>query len=311
MAMEEPVGGIGREIARAIAKELLDLLGELVAGDGVAGRTPPVEERSARNHRQRRLIGIGLAHEVPHVGIAEGVGVGIAGKEIGDDIVGEIPGLSLPRRLADREVDGGQIAGVVASPGADREEDDIPRLHRDLRKRPDRDDAVPLGFAGGKTHHRAPAPHLHHPCDAIATGGVGMLHRAVDRHRGRHRALPSEDGAERRRRMNGEAFGLHRPRHLHRLIRRIGDHREGIGGSPPLHERVIGMRLHPPGDPSVELHSPLADPEVGKPGRENRPVNTLPGSERIELGVIEGAVGSRPFDPGDEAEDLGGGVDEH
>ena len=71
------------------------------------------------------------------------------------------------------------------------------------------------------------------------------------------------------------------------------------------------MRLHPPVDPSVEVHAPLADPEVGKPGRENRPVDPLPGSDRIELGVVEGAVGGRPFDPGDEAENLGGGVDKH
>ena len=311
MTMEEPVGGVGREIPGAIPEELFNSLSQGMAGDGVAGRAPPVEERSARDHGQRRLVGIGLADEVPHARMAERIGVWIAGEEVGNDVVGQVPGACLPPRLPDREIDGGQVAGVVASPRADRKENDIPRLDDNVGKRADGDHAVALALPRGEAHDRAAAPHLHHPGDAVAAGGVGMLHGGVDRHRGRHRALPGENGAERRRGMDGEAVGLHRPRHLHRLIRRIGDHRKGIGSAPPLHKRIVGVRFHPSLDPPLELHSPLPHPEVGQPGREDRPVDPLSGDEGIELGVVEGPVGGSTFDPGHEREDLGGGVDEH
>ena len=79
---------IGR---RSGAEQLLHGVGEFLPLVGPSGRLPASEQRAGGNHRSLLAAVVGLGVEVPDAGVAEAVGVRIAGQHVGRHVAGQVP----------------------------------------------------------------------------------------------------------------------------------------------------------------------------------------------------------------------------
>ena len=79
-----------------------------------------------------------------------------------------------------REIDRGQVAGVVAVARTDQERNEVAGLDRETFDRPDVDRLAALRHARGKPPPRRPAPEFERPGHAVAALRMSVRHRAVD-----------------------------------------------------------------------------------------------------------------------------------
>ena len=167
---------------------------------------PSGQQRARRNHRLAWPATIGLGVKMPDARMALCVGVGIAGEQVRRDLACKVP---LAAGTLERQVDGREVARVVAVARADQERDEIARLDGQVVHRARDHLGCTACDAGGERLPHRTAPQLQRPCDAIAALGVRVLHTALDAQHRRHRALPADSHAQGRRRMHGHAVGLH------------------------------------------------------------------------------------------------------
>ena len=122
--------------------------------------------------------------EAPDAGMAQTIGVGIAGVEVVEHVAGEVPGGRV-RPGGDGQLDGGGVAGVITA-GHDRQLHGLARADGDRAERvgplalAERHGAAVGDVAGGEFPAADGDDVVHEPEDAVAAARVGIGHAPAD-----------------------------------------------------------------------------------------------------------------------------------
>ena len=153
--------------------------------------------------------------------MAVAVGMGIGGEDVGRHVLGQIP---FPVAGADREIDGGEVAALVAVAGPDDNTHQVAAAQFDRIEGADRRRLAGVARATREHLSGAAPPDLQRPERAVAAADVHALNPARDLHRSRDRAPPADDHPLVHLGMHGHAMGLHRAGNPELLVRRVGNH---------------------------------------------------------------------------------------
>ena len=136
----------------------------------------------------------------------------IACKDVWRHVLCEVPRL---RAVAERQIDGSEVADVAAILRADDQSDDLSGLDTQVLERAEFENLFSLRFAFHEDFADGAATHFERPGDAVAAFGIRVADIAVNTQRAGLFAAPRNDGGTGRRGMRGDSVGLHLTRDAH------------------------------------------------------------------------------------------------
>src|SRR5262249_35104520 len=145
------------------------------------------------------------------------------------DILREIPGVHTVSQI---EFHGGKIAGMVSVTWSDGQRHHIARTHPNILKRTKFHYRSILGEAGRKLLASIAAPQFDRPGNTITALDVSMLDASLHANSCCHRTTPAGYYTKRRGGMHCDTVWFHVSRNAHVVIRRIGEHAQGLRPSP-------------------------------------------------------------------------------
>ena len=204
------------------------------------GRLGLIRPLLGKTRRQRRIEREVLFQELPHLGrefrrwvlapLRNGCGqVGrathrnrlaekmprsmrIACEDVWRHVLCEVPRLGA---VAERQIDGSEVADVAAILRADDQSDDLSGIDAQVLERAEFENLFSLRFAFREDFADGAATHFECPGDAVAAFGIRVADIAVNTQRAGLFAAPGDDRGARGRRMRGDAVGLHLARGQH------------------------------------------------------------------------------------------------
>jgi hypothetical protein len=204
---------------------------------------------------------------MPHIAVAEVISMRVAGVHVGRDVAGEVPFLA---RAGEREIDGGEIARVIAVAGPEQHGDQIAGLQREIFDGTGFRFLVALRDAGREALAHRSAAQFQRPRDAVAARDMHVLHDRFDPEGPRNRAAPACGDLKLGRRMHREAVRPHGAGNADFLIGRVRNDGRRIGAGPPAFDEVVFARRDFHGKIRVDLHRARgADGKVIEPRGEH------------------------------------------